>query len=44
MVDQLRRELEAWRQSVGAETMKPNPDYDPTVSAPAKKKKKKIFE
>lgn len=39
-VDELRRELDAWRKEVGAEMMKPNPDYDPTVK-PAKKKKKK---
>lgn len=39
-VDELRRELDVWRKEVGAEMMKPNPDYDPTVK-PAKKKKKK---
>ncbi len=37
--DELRRELEAWRKEVGAEMMRPNPDYDPNVK-PAKKKKK----
>ena len=36
-VDELRRELEAWRKEVGAEMMKPNPDYDPSASAPTKK-------
>jgi arylsulfatase A-like enzyme len=39
-LDELRRELDAWRKDVGAEMMKPNPDYDPGVK-PAKKKKKK---
>jgi arylsulfatase A len=38
-VKELRAELEAWRNSVGAEKMLPNPDYDPSVQ-PAKKKKK----
>lgn len=42
-VDELRRELEAWRKEVGAEVMKPNPDYDPSASAPTKKKKKKAL-
>jgi arylsulfatase A-like enzyme len=28
---ELRRELEGWRREVGAEMMRPNPDYDPTV-------------
>ncbi len=40
LVDELRRELEAWRSEVGAEMMKPNPDHDPSLK-PAKKKKKK---
>jgi arylsulfatase A len=40
-VDELRRELDAWRKEVGAEMMKPNPDHDPGVK-PAKKKKKKV--
>ncbi len=40
-VDELRRELEAWRHDVDAEMMKPNPDYDPSATAPPKKKKKK---
>jgi hypothetical protein len=39
-VEELRRELDAWRNEVGAEMMKPNPDYDPSVK-PSKKKKKK---
>ena len=39
-VAELRRELDAWRKEVGAEMMKPNPDYDPSMK-PAKKKKKK---
>jgi arylsulfatase A-like enzyme len=38
---ELRRELEAWRRSVGAEMMLPNPDYDPAVQLPQKGKKKK---
>ncbi|MSU28098.1 MAG: sulfatase [Pedosphaera sp.] len=42
-VDELRRELETWRKEVGAEVMKPNPDYDPSMK-PAKKKKKKEVE
>jgi hypothetical protein len=37
----LRRELEAWRGEVGAEMMRPNPDYDPEVQLPQKGKKKK---
>jgi arylsulfatase A-like enzyme len=40
-VDELRRELDAWRNEVGAEMMKPNPDYDPSVKPSKKKKKKK---
>lgn len=35
----LLRELEAWRQSVDAEIMRPNPDYDP-AARPAKRKVK----
>lgn len=38
-VNELRHELEVWRRSVGAEMMKPNPDYDPHVK-PSKKKGK----
>lgn len=41
LVDALRRELEAWRQEVGAEMMKPNPDYDPTAIKPKLKAKSK---
>jgi arylsulfatase A-like enzyme len=37
----LRRELDAWRQDVGAERMRANPDCDPNIQFPAKKKKKK---
>jgi len=37
---ELRRELAAWRQTVGAEMMQPNPDYDPTAKPPATAKKK----
>lgn len=37
-VEELRRELDAWRKAVGAEMMTPNPDFDPTVK-PARKKK-----
>ncbi len=39
-VAELSRELEAWREGVGAELMKPNPDYDPGVQ-PVKKKRKR---
>jgi len=28
--EELRRKLQAWRKSVGAAMMEPNPDYDPT--------------
>lgn len=38
--DELLRELDTWRRDVGAEMMKPNPDYDPSVK-PVKKKKNK---
>jgi len=38
---ELRRELETWRRSVGAEMMQPNPDYDPSMQPPQKGKKKK---
>lgn len=40
LVEELRRELEAWRIEVRAERMTPNPDYDPTAK-PARKKKGK---
>lgn len=43
-VDELRRELDAWRKEVGAEMMKPNPDYDPTAKPAKKKKKKEVVE
>ncbi|MCR9295845.1 MAG: sulfatase [bacterium] len=39
-LNELQRELDAWRKDVDAEVMRPNPDYDPLVK-PAKKKKKK---
>jgi arylsulfatase A-like enzyme len=42
-VNALRSELDAWRKDVGAEMMKPNPDYDPNLK-PAKKNKKKEVE
>ena len=38
-VDELRRELEAWRKDVGAEMMEPNPDYEPKAAVTKKKKK-----
>jgi arylsulfatase A-like enzyme len=38
---ELRRALEAWRRDVGAEMMRPNPDYDPNVQLPQKGKKKR---
>ena len=40
LVREMRRELDAWRRDVGAEMMRPNPDYDPAVQMPTKKKKK----
>lgn len=39
---ELRRELEAWRREVGAEMMRPNPDYDPSVELPQKGRKKRV--
>ena len=36
----LCRELDAWRKEVGAEMMRPNPDYDPAAELPKKGKKK----
>jgi arylsulfatase A len=36
---ELRMELEAWRAEVGAEMMRPNPDFDPTSADKPKKKK-----
>jgi arylsulfatase A-like enzyme len=38
---ELRRELAAWRREVGAEMMRPNPDYDSNVQLPQKGKKKR---
>lgn len=43
-LDELRRELDAWRNEVGAEMMKPNPDYDTSVKLSKKKKKKEAVE
>ena len=40
LVNDLRRELDAWRKDVGAEMMRPNPDYDPAAETPKKGKKK----
>jgi len=40
----LQRELEAWRRSVGAEMMSPNPDYDASAQMPRKGQKKKSRE
>lgn len=37
---ELRTELESWRSNVGAEMMRPNPDYDPNLDAKPKKKKR----
>jgi len=39
--EELLGELEAWRREVGAEMMRPNPDYDPTAQLPARKQKSK---
>ena len=39
LVNELHRELDAWRQDVGAELMRPNPDYDPAAVLPKKRKK-----
>lgn len=36
---ELRSELESWRANVGAEMMRPNPDYDPDLATKPKKKK-----
>ncbi len=40
LVSELRGELDAWRKQVGAEMMRPNPDYDPAAELPKKGKKK----
>lgn len=39
LVAELRHELNAWRQSVGAEMMRPNPDYNPAAQSRAKTRK-----
>jgi arylsulfatase A len=41
-VNELRCELDAWRKEVGAEMMKPNPEYDPNKKTAKKKKKKDV--
>ncbi|MHB8898050.1 MAG: sulfatase [Thermoguttaceae bacterium] len=38
LAGQLRRQLDAWRKEVGAEMMRPNPDYDPAAELPRKGK------
>jgi arylsulfatase A len=43
-VEELRRELDAWRKAVGAEAMHPNPVYDPSVIPDTKKKQRKRSE
>jgi arylsulfatase A-like enzyme len=40
LADQLLRELDAWRRELGADMMRPNPDYDPAVELPRQGKKK----
>ena len=40
LASELRRELDAWRREVGAEMMRPNPDYDPAAQLPSKGTKK----
>jgi len=37
-VKELRAKLDAWRKEVGAEMMKPNPDYDPDAQPKPRKK------
>jgi len=44
LVADLRRELDAWRKDVGAEMMRPNPDYNPAAELPKKGKKKTKLE
>lgn len=39
LVKELKRELDAWRSEVGAEPMRPNPNYDPAVQLSKKGKK-----
>ncbi len=41
-VAELRRELDAWRRSVDAEMMRPNPDYDPTAPIRPQTRKSKL--
>ncbi len=36
LVRDMRRELDAWRRDVGAEMMRPNPDYDPSACPPGR--------
>ncbi len=43
-VRELQAELDAWRKDVGAEMMKPNPDYDPGVKQARKEKNKEVAE
>jgi arylsulfatase A len=38
---ELQRKLQAWRESVGASIMEPNPDFDPTLKASESKRQKK---
>jgi arylsulfatase A-like enzyme len=40
LVRQLHRELDVWRRDIGAEMMRPNPNYDPTVETPTKGRKR----
>jgi arylsulfatase A len=40
LVKELHRELDAWRREVGAEMMRPNPEHDPNVQLPTRKKRK----
>ena len=40
LVAKLQKELDAWRRAVGAQMMKPNPGYDPTVELSKKGEKK----
>lgn len=40
-VTELKRQLDAWRDEVGAEKMRPNPDYDPAAIRPKKNGAKK---
>jgi hypothetical protein len=41
LANELRQELDAWRRGVGAEMMRPNPQYAPAVQTPTKGSKKK---